>query len=248
MRLLDLCGMGAFLVVCVIVGARLLLLWSRTRRLPELALGVGLLCIGLGYLAAGAGLRLRETEWAPASAILVLGSFLLGVGGSAAAFFTWRVFRPEHRVAAAAAWTGFAATAGVFVAGLLVGGFRDVDLWDHYAAALSAVRAMILAWCAAEAFHYWSRMRRRLALGLADAVVTNRFLLVGLAVGGGAVTCWMSVAGVLISHGKPFPPGLELAMAGTGLAVAATMWLGFLPPPSYCRFVERRAATAAPRV
>ena len=248
MRLVDLLGMGAFLVVCVIVGVRLLLLWSRTRRPPELALGVGLLCIGLGYLAAGAGLRLREAEWAPASTLLVLGSLLLGVGGSAAAFFTWRVFRPEHRFAAAAAWAGFAAMAGVFVAGLLFGGFRDIHLWDHYAAALSVLRGVILAWCAAEAFGYWSRMRRRLALGLADAVVTNRFLLVGLAIGGGAVTCGMSVAGVLISHGKTFPPGLELAMAATGLAVAATMWLGFLPPPSYRRFVERRAATAAAKL
>jgi len=248
MKLIDLFGMGAFLVACVIVGVRLLLLSSRTRRLPELALGVGLLCIGLGYLTAGAGLRLREAGGAPGGTLLVLGSLLLGLGGSAAAFFTWRVFRPERRFAAVAAWTGVATTAGVFVTGLLVGGFRDIHLWDHYAAALSVVRGAILAWCAAEAFSYWSRMRRRLALGLADAVVTNRFLLVGLAIGGGAVTCGMSVAGVLVSHGKPFPPGLELAMAATGLAVAVTMWLGFLPPPSYCRFVEKRAATAATKV
>lgn len=248
MRLIDLFGMGAFLVVCVIVGLRLLLLWRRTRCLPELALGVGLLCIGLGYLTAGAGLHLREIEWGPAGKFLALGSLLLGVGGSAAGFFIWRAFRPESRLAAAAAWTGVAATAGIFAAGLLTGGFTDMRLWDHYAAALSAVRGAILAWCAAEALLYWSRMRRRLALGLADAVVTNRFLLTGLAIGGGAVTCGMSIAGVLASQGEPFPPGLELAMAATGLAVAVTMWLGFLPPPSYCRLVERRAASAAAKV
>lgn len=247
MRLVDLFGMGAFLVVCVIVGGRLLLLWSRTRRLPELALGIGLLCIGLGYLSAGAGLRVREVSAEPGSILLVLGSFLLGVGGSAAALFTWRVFRSGSRSAAVAAWTGVAATAGVFTAGFLVGGFTHMRLWDHYAAALSAVRGVILAWCALEAFAYWSRMRRRLALGLADAVVTNRFLLVGLAIGGGAVTCAMSVAGVLISHGKPFPPGIEISMSATGLAVAATMWLGFLPPPRYCRLVEQRAAALAAR-
>jgi hypothetical protein len=51
----------------------------------------------------------------------------------------------------------------------------------------SPVRRMIMSlcfattyvWMAVEALHYHGRMRRRMALGLADATVTDRFLLWG---------------------------------------------------------------------
>ena len=50
MQLLAQLGGGAFTLVCLLIGLRLLLLAARTRHLPELLIGAGLfLMAGIGY-------------------------------------------------------------------------------------------------------------------------------------------------------------------------------------------------------
>ena len=61
-EILGVIGFGSFLAVSLAVGTRLLLLARRTRRLPELAMGLNFLLAGfIGYaLLVAAGLGARE--------------------------------------------------------------------------------------------------------------------------------------------------------------------------------------------
>ena len=95
---LALLALALFVVLNAITGIRLLRLASRTRQLPEFALGAGHLFGGslgwalimIGYVimaqlhARGAGL-----------AVMVAGMFCLDVANVALALFAWRVFNPR---------------------------------------------------------------------------------------------------------------------------------------------------------
>ena len=88
---------------------------------------------------------------------------------------------------------------GTLVAGVV--GFFGPILWGNYGAYLAipltegfavsvmpggaywvswVLRTGALLWLAFESLRYWSLLRRRLRLGLADPLVTNRFLLLGI--------------------------------------------------------------------
>jgi hypothetical protein len=92
-----------------------------------------------------------------------------------------------------------------------------------------------------EALRQYGMAKRRMALGLADPLVANRFLLWGLVasfqVAIQAASLGLHVRGMGILAD---PLGLALVTAGSLLA-AAMMWLAFLPPAAYRKFVERRA-------
>ena len=94
----KLLGLGVIfqLLACVVVGMRLILLWRRTRLLPELAFGVAFLSLGaLGYplsIVARMGLAGEAGE--------ILLSVALGAQNLAAISLlvgTWRIFRPLER-------------------------------------------------------------------------------------------------------------------------------------------------------
>jgi hypothetical protein len=100
------------------------------------------------------------------------------------------------------------------------------------------------AWTAFESIRYYDRMRRRVRLELADAVVCNRFLLWGL-------TSLFVIAGVALNsaalalHVNVFEtPSILFASSLTGLAQAVLLLLAFLPPPSYLAWVRTRTAHA----
>ena len=59
----------------------------------------------------------------------------------------------------------------------------------------SALCTANLLWGAVESLRYYALMRRRLRLGLADPLVTNRFLLWGLGIGAAGVGSLISVVG-----------------------------------------------------
>ncbi|MFI5217236.1 MAG: hypothetical protein ACHQ3O_11900 [Candidatus Limnocylindria bacterium] len=90
----------------------------------------------------------------------------------------------------------------------------------------------------------WSRLRRRLRLGLADAVVTERVLLWAIA----------SLSSVIVSTTSTIAGFLGINFAATafgaavtallGLISAGAMWLAFLPPAGYLRRVRARAPAA----
>ena len=101
--MLGIAGIAVFFAVGLVVSLRLLGLARRTRQLPELLAGLGLLGIGpLGFCVLMAGVLLfRGTPLADVLRISGLG--LQALGFVASATFTYRVFRPGSTAARALA-------------------------------------------------------------------------------------------------------------------------------------------------
>jgi hypothetical protein len=245
-------GFLAFFVVSAVVGTRLVLLWRRTRQLPELLIGVGVLGIGpIGFGAMILGSALMASGL-PADSPVVRSVFALGTatvacGVLAKCVFNWRVYRPDSAAARAATAAIGAGLAGLYVHAGVARGFLPAVPVDAWTVLQSALQVGALLWGSAEALRYWRLMRRRTALGLADAVVTNRFLLwacgaaaagIGTAIGTGA-SWWTGEASIRI-------PWVIASSSAHGLVAAIAMWLAFVPPRAYTAWI-RGSATAPAR-
>jgi hypothetical protein len=234
------------------VGGRLLLLAYRTRSLPELSIGICFYAsAALGYplmLASGwAGPRVADVNvW-----LLGAGCLAVSCGMVFLYVFTWKVFRPRAGWAAVGvggATLVFLTQAIGTVAAVAMAGpdASPYEVTRHWSAVQILATGLGLAWTGAESLHYHRVLRRRLALGLADPVVTNRFLLWG--VFGLATTGIIAVNAVIHFGGSASleHPASQLVTAFGGLAAGAAMYLAFLPPAAYLRFVERRGLASPP--
>lgn len=239
-------GIAALIIVSIIVAARLLLLHLRTRALPELLLGTMLLVsVGLSY-PLGIAAHLSKGS----ATLLQSGSDVaMAVGFSLLYVFVWRVFRP------ASVWAALAA--GVAVCTLLaVAAYRclrlqtegwldvtEIPLGENLMRVLPV--AVAYFWTAFEAFRYHGVMRRRVALGLADATVTNRFLLFALMATFASCGVVLNLTAVLLGVSIAESPGVLLASSFTGGAQTVCMWLAFLPPQAYLDRIRSRSAAEA---
>lgn len=191
---------------------------------------------------------------APFAAVGVLGN---AVGTAAVYLFTWRTFRPDDAWARALALAGVAAIAMSFAYEWLAEGFaiRVVTGPGHFVGLAFRVGAFV--WMAGESFRYFELSRRRLRLGLADAMVTNRFLLFGtwsittfctamsevparvlyMRIGGSGEIPVMEVAQSII-----FSTILVTMLLGA--LSAGTLFLTFFPTSAYERWVTGRTAEA----
>jgi len=246
MGLPVLLGIGSFLAFSLFVGLRLLFLARRTGGAPELA--IGLACLSSGFL--GLGLQtLGDTpplEPRFAYACFAAGRVFVHVGILCHVFFTWRVFRPG-RLWALAIFCGVAAAmAGISLGGASAGTLGDRDYGGLWFLLQVPVHVFGLGWGALEALRYWTQMRRRLELGLADPLVTNRFLVWGMAIGTGG----LAVAAEAVLHVLPdFGPQGTIASICASLGALSILGYGltFFPPRAYCRWVAGRSAQSATR-
>jgi hypothetical protein len=251
------------LVLSLVVGLRLL---SRARRgwpAPETSLAIYFLVSAfLGtppQIVVYGGMsdpRLAVTEHV-ARALLAFAVGAMAVGAVAAYVFTWKTFRPDR----------------LFAKGIVAGGCACVTLgyaieavFEGFAPVMMAGPGHWLGWLgrtlatfgvAYESFRYWSMLRRRLRLGLADPVVTDRFLLWGIWAACSTLnfvadlasrTCYWLIFGTI----QPVPEYLEATVGPTilvtmvlGVVSAVTLFLTFFPTPAYLRWVQARAASVA---
>jgi len=235
------------MVSSLVIGIRLLLLWRRTRRLPELMIACGILGIGpIGFAFTIAGTSSGETL--PGLASVCLAAALLSTSGGAfaAAIFNWRVFHPDAhalRVLIGALALGFV---GAFLWEAIATGFADVTAGAAGFRLYSVLSTSILLWGAAESLRYFAMMRRRAKIGLADPLVTNRFLLWGLGIGAAGVGSAISVvAQVVTGQHMLAVPWVMVSNSLHGLTAAVLMWVAFIPPGFYRRFVESRSQQPA---
>lgn len=247
MSALALPGFLAFFVVSLLVGVRLVRLAARTRRLPELLMGIGVLGIGpvgFGGIVVASGLA----HDAPALSRLVAGaaSAAVALGVAAKFLFNWRIYRPSSRLVALVSLVGVVAAAGTLAAENIATGF-DTAAWrgPGWHVARSVLQVGCLLWGAGEALLYWRRMRRRVALGLADPLVADRFLLWGIGAGAAGLGSAIGTAVLLVSGRAPLEQTwVTMSSSLHGLVAAAALWLAFLPPAAYRRRVRARATGA----
>ncbi len=246
MRVFAAAAVGLLVAASIVVALRLLALHRRTGAAPELLLGLMLLLsVGVGYPLLIAADRAGPGNVRP---LFIVSTLAVNAGFALLFAFTWRVFRPD------AAWARTLAGAGVLT---LLGNaaLRCADALTEaevrignevVAESLLQTTPVLVAylWTAWEALHYHGLMRRRARIGLADAAVSDRFLLWGL-----MALC--VAAGVLLnSVALTFQveilesPGVLLGSSATGLAQALLLVLAFVPPRAYLAWVRARASLA----
>ena len=225
-------------------------LFARARRSGERAEALlalhFLLCCALGYALLGGGLAASQAPGllppAAAAALVGVGQLCSSLGVLAGAAFTRLAFRPQERWARALLGA-LAALLALAFAGGLAGGFARgaADPWYRVAYAGYVLAAV---WVLAEPLRYHALMRRRLALGLAEPLLVNRFLLWGV---GSAFRFGMLVVGAVSTAAALDtldPAAMALILTTTallGLGVAGAYWLTFFPPAAYVRVVAGRA-------
>jgi hypothetical protein len=157
------------------------------------------------------------------------------------------VYRPGSRIA-----RGLAVALGVVLWSGWLAFVADGGLYGNESAAYWVTLGVIGGfplWSMAESYAYWRRMRRRLAIGLADPLVCNRFLLWTLASVSSLGSIWCVNVPLLV---RSFVAGTDLAgltvvsllvTALFGIATVSIYWLTFFPPVWYRDRIL--AATAA---
>lgn len=244
-----------FVLVSAVVGARLVQLARHTRQQPELLLGsaiLGTAVLGYGVLIAAAILRGNDLSAASATpttiALSAIGQTLHAAGVTCFLLFILRVFHPRDGwahalggVAGLLLWGGLAWSAwrGAFV----VNDSGSAAWWCEY-----AVIWTYPLWIGIESLRYWRIMRRRVALGLGDPLVANRFALWGFGSIGSAGAIWTaSIPFFLLGHPDllaSLTPPIHVVTAIAGLTSVGCSYLAFLPPPWYARRIEAAANAA----
>jgi hypothetical protein len=244
--------LGAFVVVVGWVAIRMLSLARRTRELPETFLGLGLAALAvvsipgaaLGRAPATTDLLIGEVAFAASMGSVAVGIVLLYL-------FNLRVFRWHSPVARVC--VGVAALAVSVAAGAIGSINFSIDGIDvilprtrPYIMGLMVALLVLFAWSGIESFSHHARLRRRLALGMADPVLVNRFLLWGIS----SVTATAMVAGLLVCSWmgmvifRETVPQLGISLAGSVMSV--TWYLTFFAPERYKARVRARAAARSP--
>jgi len=243
----------AFVLASAVVAARLLALARRTRQRPELLLGLGILgtaALGYGVLIAAAVARGGANTVSATGlqrALTAAGSLLHDAGVTMILLFVLAVFRPAERWARALAAAALLALWGGHAGWELSNGYRSTLPGNGFWWLRSAVIWTYPLWTMVESYRYYGLLRRRRALGLADPLVTNRFLLWGSAALGTALATWTaSIPYFLV--GRPgaieaWGPVIQVATATFGVATVTLYGLTFFAPAWYRRRVAAAVTT-----
>jgi hypothetical protein len=254
------------LLLSFVVGLRLL---GRARRggwpAPELSLAIYFLVSAfLGtppqvVVYGGMGDPRLAVPDAWARGLLAFAVLAMAIGAAAAYVFTWKTFRAERLFAKVIVAAGCTCLAAGYAIEAVFEGFAPVMFAGpgHWLGWLG--RTLATFGVAFESFRYWRMLRRRQRLGLADPVVTNRFLLwavwaacstLNFVADLGSRALYRLVFGTI----QPVPEYLAATVAPTiavtmvlGAVSALTLFLTFFPTPAYLRWVESRAAAATAR-
>jgi hypothetical protein len=238
-----------FVAVVTVVGVRMLLLSRRTGGIHERLIGGGMVLIGTigfpGGIASGFGGPvgdMRLPVWFASTILTQIGILLIYA-------FTWQVFRPKE------AWgRGIVGAAALILFASMIGSGYALATAPDTAVSTLVARDWLLVgmigyagcflWSAIEGFVHWNHARRRFALGLADAVVVNRFLLWG--------AFGLAASGINVASGIGAALGLDpsqsavvlVPMGLLGFVASVSMYLAFLPPAAYLARIRGSARPA----
>jgi hypothetical protein len=244
-------ALAVFVLSCSAVGLRLLWIGQRDGLGPAFSCGNGFLFIALIGQPLSVASGLATSTVGELNHGMAAASILFTAAGLSSFYaFTLTVFRQK------APWAWALTIAAILALG--VGSFARIDalatadralrasrVGTEWTIALSTLSTVCYAWLAAEALLEWTKARRRLALGLGDPAVSDRFLMWGLF---GASTTLLSAfmmwLNLTTADGSQGLVG-QMALTGFGLVSAATVMLAFCPPAGYVAWVRSRAPRAA---
>jgi hypothetical protein len=252
--------LGPILVFLLLVapGIRLLSLARRSKQVPEFWGGLYFIgaAIGLAMRVLGSSLFLTEPELA--NTINTIGHLTFASGTIAMTVFTQRVFHPSSvRAQLFAAMTIVAIL--LTSAHTLLAGFTSIEN-SYSMVATNFARLVPTCWAFYESLNYWLSMRRREALGLADPILTNRFLL--WSIWTGAVTLLPMIAlavrtlSIITLGNDQFIEGPGAALMPMVLRIirvifvviapvaAVALSLSFFPPAAYLDRIRARAESS----
>ena len=240
MQIIAAIGGLAFILTSLVTGARMLMLWHRTRQLPEFVLGLGLFTMGgLGYpltLLAEFGAFLPDG----ARSALVGANYVDTILGQIlVVYFTIHVFRPTSGWARGSLWIVAGLFITVFVNHVVTKGLRPVNLGGAPAPiAQTLLTVVCLGWAGLESFLYYLKLRRRRIIGLADPLLVNRVLL--WAIGMFCAMTITAVSAAFTALGIAFNQStigiLTTGVMGTGCSLS--VWFAFFGPAWYVRWVR----------
>ena len=226
-----------FLFLTLAAARRLLLLWLETRELPELMIAILILGVGTVAVCLGFVVRTVVSPGALRDALLFAPYLGAGVGIIALSVFTWRVYRPGSGIARLAT-VGVSSSLAVLICHAAFSGSSQILEAGIPSIINSSLYVGVMAWSATEAFLYWNALRKRMRIGLADPLVTNRVLLWGVATGMAAMGTGIGAAAQHFAGVIEFQNSwVTLCYAGHGLVAAIGFWLAFNPPKNYVRWI-----------
>jgi hypothetical protein len=236
----------AVLTVLVLVSVRLLVTGCVQRSIPELALAAFFLfggAVTFGFELIAREFLTDSLEWQTRfRTVSYLGARVPAV---AIALFTWRVFRPTGRWAALL-FTLISGTMLALSVNHLVLGHSTPGSGPAFWLGVTTT-VVALGWAMADSFAYYRSSVRKLALGLATAVVTNRFLLWSVWSGAAMLIVVGKVSVILLFElDAPFTTArgaVAVIQSFLGLICVTALTLTFYPPAGYKRWVESRAST-----
>jgi hypothetical protein len=222
---------------CVMCGVGLRMLWvaAHTRRVPECSFGIA--CVGgalggVGLVIAGGKLTGSPGPfWLWAAAL-----FSMATGVAALYMGVWRIYHPRARWGLGFAMAGALLALAAALLRVLPGEMTP-EHDPSLVMLLSRLAGLgVYVWGAIEAFRYWGMMRRRLALGLAEPLVTQQFLLWGIAATAAALNAPLLLAAAFVADAPIVDvPVLFLPLQACMLVSSFGLWLAFFPPAFYRR-------------
>lgn len=235
-------------LLAVVVGwgvtLRLVRLARRTGGVPERLLALafgGLFCVA--YPMAGASRAPGLAMTSEGALLFATGTAGMVVGVSALGRFPFVVFRPGRRWAAGLAFAigAIGSIAGLGCAVVVATAETRPEMVTRiqpWALALTAAVCLAYLWNALESLRYYRNMKRRMALGLANAETTHRFLLWSLA-SGLSVFAVLTII-VIRASGTPIVSATPMAVIACTTFFTTACWaLAFFMPDAYRRrFLE----------
>ena len=228
------------------LSARLFRTAWQMRSLPELLVGLHFL---LAPIAISLSIRVTRFDPSHAEALRATTSACFAIASGSLLLFGWCVFRRGMSVAKAGAWGGALLFAGIWVSDLTNSAYATSSGFGLRTLMFTPYLCVF-----AESLHYHRLMRRRLCLGLADAITTNRFLLFAIWTGGVVAIAILGLLGATLAQLGGGEFNEQELFSNTAiltltrilsLPVAVSIWLTFFAPARYCHWLERRAPALA---
>jgi hypothetical protein len=239
-----------YIAITTVIGSRLLWVGLKSSRHPELLLGAGALLIGpiaspLSLLSGfgGPAGEVRIPLW-------VVSELVTQIGVICFYAFTQQVFRPG------VSW----ARAGIVLAAVtlpicLAGVAHGLAVAAPETLSAEATGGWLLAcqfgyggafvWSAIEGLSHYVGARRRVAIGLIEPAVANRFLLFAIFGLACTVIAIANITAILLGHNIATSLLVLVPSAVFALVSSTAMFLAILPPAWYLEWLKASQPQAA---